>query len=208
MLMGALVIALALGSALAFSGIQRTLADVPRQSLTERFFEAFSYERFRGEYFGLGRVFWIVHTPTTVVPHSIVSALFGWGPASFGGGAVAALHNTRAYDTVGLPFGVYGTEGYVDNNWMSLWGETGTLGFAFYLWLYVALLVLAVRLAKHATSPFGRALGAAYVGVSIAVAVNASLATFLEIRTLAPYLWVFAGCMVVVANREHVMKLR
>ena len=207
-LVGAFVIGLVMAGMLGFSGIQKTLADVPRQTVVERLFEAFSYQRFRGEYFGLGRVFWIAHTPTTVVPHSLVSGLFGWGPASYGGGAVAALGNTRVYDTVGLPFGVYGTEGYIDNNWMSLWGETGTLGIIFYAWLYLAMMLLAIKVARHSRTPLGRAIGVAYVGIAVEVWVNAFLATFLEIRTLAPYLWILAGFVVVIGSREKLIATR
>ena len=207
-LYGAVVAGVVFASILGFSGIQKTLSDVPRQTVVERFFEAFSYERFRGEYYGLGRVFWILHTPRTVVLHGAVPFLFGWGPAQYGGGAVAALGNTRVYDAVGLPFGVYGTEGYIDNNWMSLWGETGTLGLLLYAWMYLALLALGVRVARHGKSSLTRAVGAGYVGVAVAVAVNASLATFLEIRTLAPYLWVWAALMLTLGSREKVLITR
>lgn len=207
-LYGAVIAGVVLASILGFSGIQKTLSDVPRQTVVERFFEAFSYERFRGEYYGIGRVFWILHTPQTVVSHSAIPFLFGWGPAQYGGGAVAALGNTRVYDAVGLPFGVYGTEGYIDNNWMSLWGETGTLGIILYAWLYIALMVVGVRVARHGRSALTRAVGAGYVGVSVAVGVNAFLATFLEIRTLAPYLWVWAAFMITLGGREKILITR
>lgn len=193
---------------LGVNGLSSTLSDVPRQTVAERFLEAFTYQRFRGEYLGLGRVYWIVQTPTKVVPHSAVSFLFGWGPAQYGAGAVAALGNTRVYDAIGEPFGVYGTEGYIDNNWLALWGESGTLGIAFYLWGYIMLFVLAFRIARHSKMRFTRALCVAYVGISVAVAINAALATFLEIRTLAPYFWILGGCVVVLGSREKLIDTR
>ncbi|PIR47688.1 hypothetical protein COV06_02275 [Candidatus Uhrbacteria bacterium CG10_big_fil_rev_8_21_14_0_10_50_16] len=191
---------------LGVNGLSNSLADVPRQTVAERFLEAFTYQRFVGEYYGLGRVYWIVTTPTIVVPNNMVSLLFGWGPAQYGGGAVAALGNTRVYDAIGEPFGIYGTEGYIDNNWMALWGEAGTLGIAFYLWGYIVLLLLAIKIARHSRISFTRALALAYVGIAVSVAVNASLATFLEVRTLAPYFWMLGGCVVVLGSREKLIQ--
>lgn len=187
---------------LAISGLAvNRLIDVADQSFSERFFEAFSAERWRGEYYGLGRVFWIVHTVISVVPSS---PLFGHGPASYGAGAVAALKNTKVYDELGLPFGVYGTEGYIDNNWFSLWGETGTLGLVAYLWMYVTLFLAAVALWREGKTDDERALGLGVAAAMVAISINAFLATYLEARTLAPYLWVFAGLVTVVSMRnEH-----
>ena len=207
-LIASLIVGIALAGTLSFAGIQRTLTDVPRQTVTERFFEVFSYDRFRGEYLGLGRTFWIVHTPATVVSHNLRSALFGWGPSQYGAGAVAALHNTRVYDETGLPFGVYGTEGYVDNNWFSLWGETGTLGIIFYAWVYVGLMVMAGYVARHGKTSLTRGVAAGFVGAAVALWINAFLATFLEIRTLAPYFWIFAALVVVLGSREKILATR
>lgn len=193
---------------LGINGLSSTLSDVPRQTVAERFLEAFTYQRFRGEYLGLGRVYWIVKTPTQVVPHNAISFLFGWGPAQYGAGAVSALGNTRVYDAIGEPFGVYGTEGYIDNNWFALWGETGTLGIIFYLWGYIGLMVLAIRIARHSRTSLTRALALAYVGITVSVAVNAALATFLEVRTLAPYFWMLGGCVVVLGSREKLIQTR
>jgi hypothetical protein len=178
------------------------LIDVPDQNITERFFEAFSYERWRGEYYGLGRLFWIVQTITEVVP---ASPIFGHGPSMYGGGAVAALSNTDVYDSLNLPFGVYGTEGYIDNNWLSLWGETGTLGFAMYLWLYISLFFLCVRVYRRSDSAQTRALALGIAAAMIAATLNAFLATFFEVRTFAPYIWVSAALVVVQGSRERIL---
>jgi len=188
-----------MASYLAYSGlVVRNLIDTPQQPLAERFFEAFSYERWRGEYAGLGRLYWMVQTVTTVVP---ASPLFGFGPGQYGGGAVAALTNTRVYEQLGLPFGVYGTDGYIDNNWFSLWGETGTLGLIFYLWMYGALFFYSLKVYKKSKDdPFVRALSLGFAAAMIAVALNAFLATFLEVRTLAFYLWLYGGFVVVLGG--------
>lgn len=193
-------------SYLAYSGLMvRYLIDTPQQTLVERFFETFSYERWRSEYSGLGRLYWVVQTVTTVVP---ASPLFGFGPGQYGGGAVAALHNTRVYEKLSLPFGVYGTDGYIDNNWFSLWGETGTIGLAFYLWMYGALFYYFLNIYRRSKDdPFLRALSLGVASAMIAVALNAFLATFLEVRTLAFYLWLYCGFVVVLSqNRGHELR--
>lgn len=180
----------------------RFMAEAPGQNVVERFYEAFSYTRWRGEYYGLGRLYWIVQTPTTVIPSS---PLFGLGPSMYGGGAVAALGNTEAYDELGLPFGVYGTEGYIDNNWFALWGESGTLGMVFYAWMYIALFVLSIRLYRHSQQPFKRALAIGFAAVMLAIAFNAMTSTLLEIRTSAFYLWLYAGFIAVLAERQGLL---
>lgn len=175
------------------------LVDVPEQPLVERFFEAFSFSRWRGEYYGLGRLFWIVNTPIHVIP---ASPFFGHGPGQFGGGAVAALHNTAVYDELGLPFGVAGTEGYVDNNWLSIWGEVGTLGLLFYLWMFVALSRMAYRLWKRSQDPLVRSIALGFCGIIVAFSINAFLASFLEARTLAYYFWLYAGLLTAASHEQ------
>lgn len=193
---------IALSSYLAVSGlVVNQLVDVPSQTVTERFFEAFSLTRWQGEYYGLGRMFWIVNTPLHVIP---AAPLFGHGPGTFGGGAVSALRNTGVYDALGLPFGVAGTEGYIDNNWLSLWGEAGTLGLVFYLWMFLLVFRAAWRLASEGKDEFARAVGLGFCGVVVAVSVNAFLATFLEARTLAPYFWGYAGMVYILAEKEGI----
>jgi hypothetical protein len=198
-----LLIPFLLGLYLSFTGlVVHQLIDVPRQSLSERFFEAFSFERWRGEYYGLGRVFWMVKTINTVVPYS---PIFGVGPARFGAGAVAALHDTTVYDTLGLPFGVYGTEGYIDNNWFSLLGETGLLGLFAYLWLYSALFFACLHVALNSKDRATRALALGVAAGMIAMALNALLATMLETRTLAPYIWIMTGMVVSLGKKEKLL---
>jgi hypothetical protein len=192
-----------LGAYLLYSGIVlRYLVESPRQTVVERLFEAFSYERYRGEYYGLGRVYWAVQTPLTVVA---AAPIFGWGPGTYGGGAAAALGSTHVYDSLGLPYGVYGTEGYIDNNWFSLWGEIGTLGLAFYLWMFVILWRVARTVWRDSSDRFMRGLALGYLGAMLAVSLQAFLGTYLEVRTLALYFWLFGAILVVTAQREKLL---
>lgn len=193
-------------SYLALSGLQvRFITESAGQTITERFYESFSYARWRGEYYGLGRLFWIVQTPLTVIP---ASPIFGFGPGQYGGGVVAALGNTRVYEELGIPFGVFGTDGYIDNNWFSLWGEVGTLGMLFYLWIYIGLFAYSVRLYFRSRDAVTRAIAIGFAAAMIGVAFNAFLSTLLEIRTLAFYLWLYAGFVVVLGMRERKRKKR
>lgn len=187
---------------LAWTGITvRYLTDYPEQGAVERFFETFSYERWRGEYYGVGRLFWIVQTPLIVVRSS---PFFGVGPGQFGGGAAAALGNTRVYEKLNLPFGIQGTEGYIDNNWFAIWGETGTIGLMLYSAMFFVLGRLAYRLWRKARDPFAKGLALGFLGALIAVSFQAFLATYLEVRTLALYLWLYAAFVVVLARKEGV----
>ncbi len=181
--------------------VLRLLTDVPQQTITERFFEAFSPERLQGEYYGLGRVYWLIQTPRVVVP---AAPFFGLGPGMFGGGAAAALHNTTAYDRLGLPFGVYGTDGQIDSNWMSLWGELGTMGIIVYVLLMSFMVRTAWRLYKHSDDSFNRGLALGYIGAFSAVMFQAFLGSYLEVRTLALYLFFFAALIFVIAKREEI----
>ncbi len=166
------------------------IVEEPGQTLAERFFETFSYTRWVSEYYGLGRLYWIVETPRAVVRSA---PFFGVGPGQYGGGAAAALHRTAAYDRLNLPFGVYGTDGYIDNNWFSLWGETGTLGLIVFLWMFALLFRNAWRLAHRGTDAFSRGLGAGYAAALLGASLIGFLSTAFEIRTFGFYLWLCGG---------------
>ena len=192
-----------LGVYLSFSDlVVGRLVDTGSQTITERLFEAFSYAHFSGDYYGLGRTYWIIQTLTTIVPHA---PLFGFGPGTYGGGAVAALGNTEVYDALGLPFGVYGTDGYIDNNWFSMWGELGTLGLGAYLVMYVMVFLACVRVYRESKDADVRTLALGVAAAMISVAVNAFLATLLEARTLAPYLWMMTGAVIALGKEEKIV---
>lgn len=189
-----------IASYLLYSGVVvKYLVDTPRQTVVERFFEAFSYERWRGEYYGYGRLYWFVQTPITVVPSS---PIFGHGPGTYGSGASAFLGNTDVYDELGLPYGVYGSEGYIDNNWFAIWGEFGTLGLALYVWIFVILYGLARKVHARSKDPMTRGIALGFVGALLAFAFQAMLGTYLEVRTIALYFWMFAAILVVLARKE------
>lgn len=173
------------------------LHDTPSQTLSERVLEVFSRARFEGEYYGLGRLFFVVATVTEILPSS---PILGVGPGQYGGGAAAALYRTTAYDRAGIPFGIYGSEGYIDNNWFSLLGELGILGLAVYLWIFWRLFKSALSLWQKSSEAWTKGLALGFIGVLAAVGLEAFLGTYLEVRTLGPYLWVLGG---VIAVMKH-----
>ena len=192
---------LIIGTYLAISGLSvRYITDTPGQTVADRFFESFSYARWASEYYGLGRTYWMVQTPLEVVSHS---PFFGVGPGQFGGGAAAALHNTKVYESLGLPFGVFGTEGYIDNNWFSLWGETGTIGVVLYMWILFLLFRYAVNLYRTSKDPFTRSIAIGFAACVLAFAFNGFSSTLFEIRTAAFYFWMYAGFVIALGEKHR-----
>lgn len=194
-LTGFLVLLLAAGLSLLSSGIfDRNVVNRPDQNLAERVAEIFSEQRYQGEIKAYGRTYWLIETVKTVVPSA---PLLGVGPGMFGGGAAAALRVKTVYDRLHLPFGVYGTEGYIDSSWMSLWGEIGSLGLLTYLFLFFLSLHMAATVYRNHPDPWARAVAAWCFGGAFSVSLNAMLSTALEYRTLAAYLWVIFGLVAV-----------
>jgi len=147
MIAGFLVAFIALGIIYVSSGkATRYLIDSPRQTVSERVFEAMSPSRWMGEYYGLGRLFFIINTPRALVIYAPMGGLIGMGPGTFGGGVAQALHYTKSYGVLGLPFGIWGSEGHVDNNWFSLLGEIGFLGVLAYVSILGLLFFTSFRL--------------------------------------------------------------
>lgn len=189
---------------LVYSGlVVQYLLDPADAGLAERFFEALSLARWRAEYFDLGRLYFVVQTPIKILTHA---PLFGVGPGRYGGGVAAALHVTTAYDQLGLPFGSGGEGGFIDNNWLSLFGEIGVLGALAYAWLIAISFKFGKDLWRTHLSPFNRGFGLGLIGLLCAVLVEAFLGTHLEVRTFAAYLWFFVGVAALLINEHHVAK--
>lgn len=189
-------------SYLALSGLQvKTLTEGSGQTLLERFFETFSYARWSGEYYGLGRVYWFVQTLLVVVP---AAPIFGFGPGQYGGGAVAALHNTTVYGLLGLPFGVYGTDGYVDNNWLSIWGEVGTFGLIAFVTIFALSFRYALEVFRKSKNAWSKIVAASCMAIILAISFNAMLSTAFEIRTTGFYVWLLIGLVVSVGALEGI----
>ncbi len=79
------------------------------------------------------------------------------------------------------------------------------LGIGFFLWLYLSAFFYAVRVGRESKDPFTRSLAYGFAGAMIAVSLNAFLATFFEVRSLAVYLWMYAGFVVVLGEKEKIV---
>ncbi len=200
-----LVLIVSLVGFVAFREIEvRRLIDEPSVSPMHRLLEAFSERRLRSEYTGKGRVYFIIETPPAVLK---TSPLVGMGPGQYGGGAAALLHNTAGYDELNLPFGVYGTEGQVDNNWMSLLGELGLLGVLVYLSIFISLILFSRKVLKDPRSTWlGKSLALGLIAATVSFAAQGFLGTYFEMRTLATYYWLLAGLTVVAAQSQMELK--
>lgn len=192
-MIGFLAVVAAAVSIYATLGIaQYYRVDVSDQTVVERLYEAFSPERIKGEYYALGRMYFLAKTPPAVAAHA---PFLGVGPGYFGGGVATALHETAGYTKLNLPYGINGTEGYVDNNWMSILGETGYIGLALYISLFVILFRSALRVWGKGSTPMIRGLALGYCGALAAFAFQGLFATYFEVRTIAPYIWIFGGIL-------------
>ena len=175
------------------------LRDQPDVPFIDRIYEAVSYERWQGEYYGLGRLYFIVATATKVFP---AAPVFGFGPGQYGGGAAAALGNLTVYDQLSLPFGIYGYAGMIDNNWLSLLGEAGLVGILLYLAVLAGVIRFSLKFFRQSQNGFDRGLALATVGVVVAVSLEACLGTYLEVRTIGVYLWLLPALLFVLSKSK------
>ena len=173
----------------------RRLIDEPQFSPFERLLEAFSQKRWREEYRNKGRFYFLPETPKALFPDHI---LLGVGPGQFGGGAAAALHNTKGYDELNLPYGLWGSAGVVDSNWASILGEVGILGAAAFASIFVLLILFSRRiLIDERAGWLDKSLALGLIGATVCFVFMAFLGTNFENRTLAPYYWLLAALTVV-----------
>ena len=69
----------------------------------------------------------------------------------------------------------------------------------------MALGRVALSLWRRSEDPFTKGLALGYVGALSAVAFQSFLATYLEVRTLALYVWLYGAFIYVLARREEVI---
>lgn len=161
-----------------------------RQTLRDRLVEAVSPYSWQQSYEGYGRFFFIVNTPLMVVAEF---PFFGVGPGNYGGGVAAALANTSIYDRLHLPFGIQNTYGQIDNNWLSLWGETGTVGLIIWILLLREIYRSAVIVRERSKDVVQKTVAEGVCGATVAIAVLGFFGPYFEFRTLMVYYWLAAG---------------
>ncbi|MBU0660953.1 O-antigen ligase family protein [Patescibacteria group bacterium] len=176
------------------------IVETPNQSIPERMLEAVSLRAWRESYEGYGRIFFIINTPRMVVQYH---PFFGVGPGNYGGGVAAALLNTETYDRLKMPFGIENKYGQIDNSWMSLWGELGTIGLLAYIALWgasirAALYVRQRQREKNILYIFATGL----VGTLVGYMVIGFFGPYFEFRTQMFYIWILIGIMVLFWREE------
>ncbi len=172
----------------------RTYEETPMAlTLPKRILQTFSWYEMQNSYYGYGRIFFWVNTPLKVVKSS---PLIGVGPGQYGSGVAAALEQKKVSNQLGLPFGIQDRMGQIDNNWLSLWGEYGTLG----LILFISLLAVLYKFIKNIYLKIkdelikGLALG--FLGILIAYGCQNLFGPYFEVRTISFYFWTVAGILV------------
>ncbi|MFH0856528.1 MAG: O-antigen ligase family protein, partial [bacterium] len=166
------------------------ISDKPRMAFAERFLALFSISELNDSYNGYGRLYFAVNTPLKVVKKY---PFFGAGLGQYGSGVAYALNNREKYDEAGLPFGIEGTQGQIDSNWFSLWGETGTFGVMAFLAIIISFFIWAYKLYKKSDDSFTKGLALGFLGIILSVSFHALLGPYFEARTVSFYFWLIAG---------------
>lgn len=161
-----------------------------KQSIRDRIVEAVSPYSWQQSYEGYGRFFFIINTPLMVVARY---PLFGVGPGNYGGGVAAALLNKNVYDQLHLPFGIQNTYGQIDNNWFSLWGETGTLGLIIWILLFSTIYQSAKHVRDHSEDLVQKTVAEGVCGATVAIVILGFFGPYFEFRTLMVYYWLAVG---------------
>lgn len=170
-----------------------------KQTIRDRVVEAVSFYSWRQSYEGYGRFFFIWNTPYVVVREY---PFFGVGLGNYGGGVAASLANTDVYEKLHLPFGIQNTWGQIDNNWLSIWGETGTLGLIVWILLFREIFRGAYYVQKRTEDVVQKGVALGVCGVTVAIAVLGFFGPYFEFRTLMLYFWLMVG-ITFYYFREH-----
>ena len=187
---GGILLAIYLGIFVLVQGNIMDITDRPSQPISERIFEAVSWRSWMQSYEGYGRIFFIINTPLVVVARYPV---FGVGPGNYGGGVAAALGNSDVYDRLKLPFGIQNVYGQIDNNWFSIWGETGTLGLVCWLIIYGLIIKEALFISGKSHDYFVRVLARGLIGATVGIVAVGFFGPYFEFRTLMFYYWMLVG---------------
>ncbi len=162
-------------------------------SLPKRALQSFSKYELQNSYYGYGRIFFWVNTPLRVVRYS---PLIGVGPGTYGSGVAASLNQYQVYEKFGMPFGVQDRYGQIDNNWMSLWGEYGTIGLLLWLGLFVMLYRQTRKIYLNSKDNLTKGLALGFMGILIIYPLQSFFGPYFEVRTISFYFWATAGILI------------
>ncbi|MFH0853953.1 MAG: O-antigen ligase family protein [bacterium] len=173
------------------------IIDKKSMGVGERFLMLFSATEFKGSYKGYGRFYFIINTPLKVIKKYPV---IGVGLGRYGSGVSAALGSREIYNELNIAYGIQNYLGSIDNNWFSLWGETGTLGIISFIWIIASLFIFTYKFYKTTNDNFSKGLALGFLAVILAVSLQGFLGQYFEVRPLSFYFWLLGGAVV---SLEH-----
>lgn len=176
------------------------ITDKADLTVVERVLGMFSMSELKTSYRSYGRLYFIANTPAKVVA---LNPFFGVGLGQYGGGVAQVLGNTDKYYEAGVPFGIEGIYGQIDNNWMSIWGEVGTIGLLIFIGLIYSLWGYAKKLYQKTKDNLTKSIALGFLGVVILVSFVSFFSPMFEIRTCAMFFWLLAGLVVYLGNQER-----
>lgn len=176
-----------------------SITETRSQTLAERMFEAVSFDAWRGSYEGFGRIFFIIETPHVVIP---AAPLFGHGPGRYGSGVAGSLVLTDVYDELHLPFGIQNKFGQIDNNWMAIWGEVGTLGLISWMGVFIAIIGMANVVRRRTKDPYVQAYAEGCIGMTVGMITLGFFGPYFEFRASMFYFWLLVGILVLYWREE------
>jgi|GEM_PF-2728893 len=162
-------------------------------NLATRILQTFSKYELQNSYYGFGRIFFWINTPKVVVASS---PIVGVGPGLYGSGTATSLQNRQVYNRLGLPFGIQDNMGQIDNNWLSLWGEYGTLGLITFILIFVSLFFQSKKIYQQINEPLIKGLALGFMALCIIFPLQAFFGPYFEVRTIAFYFWAVAGIII------------
>ncbi|PIR14010.1 hypothetical protein COV49_00265 [Candidatus Falkowbacteria bacterium CG11_big_fil_rev_8_21_14_0_20_39_10] len=202
LLIGLILLTAYLGAYVSTNNIDISrLNDQADMTLASRFLMLFSLSDLKNSYKYQGRLYFIVKTPAVVVKNY---PLLGVGLGQYGSGVAFALHNTSKYDELGLPFGIEDREGQIDNNWFSLWGETGTLGLIALAVMIYGLFRYGLKIYNNSQDKFIKGVGLGFGAVVLAFSWLTLLGPYFESRIPSFYFWLLAGLTVNLGIKEKI----
>ena len=128
---------------------------------------------------------------------------FGVGPGQYGGGVASALLHTDVYDRLHLPFGIQNIYGQIDNNWLSIWGEVGTLGLIMWIGFFVTIIKMSCHVRKNSDNSFEKLIAEGLVGLTVCMMAIGFFGPYYEFRSLMFYYWTIVGIVALMWHHER-----
>ncbi len=168
----------------------RFIQESYRVTIPQRILQTFSRSELEVSSERFGRIFFWGATLGEIVQDN---PLLGVGPGRYGGGAVSIGNNHAVYDEYNIPFGIENKGGQIDNNWLSLWGELGTIGLFLFIYLLYTLWSQAKKLYHGTRDIFFKKASVALRACIIAYSLFALFGPYFELKPSSYYFWMLGA---------------